>query len=313
MATRSLNDVPYQLPPAVVPGCIGVVTVTYNSGEVLQDFLASIKIQEYSNFVIYAVDNASRDNTLPELSRWADPRLVVIANKENLGVAAGNNQGIRAAIADGCQYVLLLNNDVTFEADLFQRLLDGLVAHDCAMTTPLIYLYQPRDVIWCAGGYFQPWLAYRNLHFGENEKDTGQFNQERIVTYTPTCCVLIRREVFACIGLMDERYFVYSDDTDFMLRAVKAKQVLYYLPKAKLWHKVNGLTGTASPFSMRFGARNRAFFIAKHLRRAPAIFFQALYYVYYFLQFAFGKDTRSDYRIKRMAWVEGVRIKAHAD
>src|SRR5665811_562696 len=99
------------------------------------------------------------------------------------------------------------------------------------------------------------------------------------------------------IGLMDERYFVYSDDTDFMLRAVEAGQVLYYLPVAKLWHKVNSLTGTASSFSMHYGARNRAFFIAKHVARGYAAVFNVLYPSYYLLRFLLRRDTREAYRI----------------
>ncbi len=178
------------------------------------------------------------------------------------------------------------------------------------MTTPLIYYSHPREnVVWCAGGYFQPRLAYRVLHYGDNEQDVGQFNQARIVTYAPTCCVLIRREVFDRVGLMDERYFVYADDTDFMLRAMNANQTLWYLPEAKLWHKISSLTGTpSSPFSMHYGARNRAFFIAKHVHGAYGTLFQWFYRSYYLLRFLLGKDTRVSYDIKRAAWAEGRRI-----
>jgi GT2 family glycosyltransferase len=284
VAKVKYQDEHISLPKDHMPGKIGVVTVTYNSGEVLPDFLQSLYAQTHSNYVLYAIDNASRDSTLEQLRQWGDARLVLIPNEHNVGVAAGNNQGIRAAIQDGCEFVLLLNNDVVFGPDLFKQLMDGLTEHNCQMITPLIYYYEPKDMIWCAGGHFQPWLGYRSLHYGENQQDGGQFDKPRVVTYAPTCCVLIRREIFQSVGLMDERYFVYYDDTDFMLRAYKAKQSLFYLPTAKLWHKVNSLTGTASEFTVRYGARNRALFHKKHVPSVAEHFFYWLYLGYYVLQ-----------------------------
>lgn len=308
MAMISIDERPYRLPKEFAAGRIGVVTVTYNSAKVLPDFVVSINRQSYADFTVYAVDNASRDNTLEQLDQWNGPRVVVIANASNVGVAAGNNQGIRSAIEDGCEYILLLNNDVVFGSELFQQLLDGLNAYQCSMTTPKTYFYEPGDVIWCAGGYFQPRLAYRNLHYGEGKRDAGQFDIARPVTYAPTCCVLIRREVFRRIGLMDERYFVYSDDTDFMLRAGRAGEVLYYIANAKLWHKVNSLTGTGSPFSMHYGARNRALFIAKHVGLPYSVIANLAYGAYYLLRLLTRKDNLKECRIKLAAWSQGWRI-----
>ncbi len=90
------------------PAKIGVVTVTYNSGAVLTDFFNSVDGQDYDNFIVIAVDNASTDDTLHQLRTWNSPKLVLIANAENAGVAAANNQGIRAALAAGCHQVLLV-------------------------------------------------------------------------------------------------------------------------------------------------------------------------------------------------------------
>jgi hypothetical protein len=308
MDINSSNDESCSLPERFLPGLVGVVTVTYNSGLVLPDFVASMKAQSHSNFLLYVIDNSSSDDTLNQVQSWKDPRVVIIANTTNIGVAAGNNQGIRAAIEAGCEHILLLNNDVVFGAKLFAQLLDGLADCGCDMVVPLIYYHDRPDVIWCAGGYFQPKLAYRSMHYGDGQRDMGQFGVTRVVSYAPTCCVLIRRTVFGGIGIMDERYFVYGDDTDFMLRAMKAGKTLYYLPEAKLWHKVNSLTGADSPFSMRYGTRNRAFFIAKHLGRLTASTFNLVYPLYYLLRFIFDKDTREALRIKQAAWIEGKQL-----
>lgn len=297
-----------ELPAEFIPGKIGVVTVTYGSGEVLPDFFASLDKQVYRNFMLVAVDNQSQDSTLDQLRAYKGCELILIPNDKNLGVATGNNQGIRAAIQAGCEYVLLLNNDVVFGAELFQQLVDGLAEHNCQMTTPIMYYHDRANVIWAAGGYFQPLLGYRSLHYGDGDEDAGQHASAKPVAYTPTCCVLVQREVFARIGLMDERYFVYSDDTDFMLRAWKAGLKLWLLPQVKLWHKVSSLTGTGSLFRTHYVYRNRAFYLTKHCWAVAIPFFTLAYRLHFALRRLLGKDKQEVSERKRSAWKEGLSI-----
>lgn len=283
-------------------GRIGVVTVTFNSGQVLPDFLRCLWAQTHTDFLLYAIDNASRDTTLDQLKQFRDERLIVIANPDNRGVAEGNNQGIRAALEAGCTSVLLLNNDTEFDATLFERLATGLETFPCDMVCPKMFFFDEPDRIWAAGGYFQPRLSYRAMHYGEGELDRGQFDQARAVTYTPTCCVLIRAELFAKIGLMDARYFVYSDDTDFMYRALKAGSKLYYLPSATLLHKVGRLTGgDSSPFNIRYSVRNRAYFKLKHCSRLSAWFWNWMYRAYYLAKFLTFKSTFATMMMRQRA------------
>jgi hypothetical protein len=245
---------------------IGIVTVTYNSARVLPDFLRCVFEQTHRNFLLFAVDNASKDLSQCILQACLDSRLRVIENTKNLGVAAGNNQGIRAALECGCSAILLLNNDTEFGPDLIAQLSGGLDAHRVDMICPKMMYYDEPDRIWCAGGRFLPWLGYISTCDGENEIDRGQHDCARIITDVPTCCVLIRTEVFRKIGLMDERYFVYVDDSDFMFRAMKGGLKLLYLPSARLLHKVSSLTGgSESAFAIHYGTRNRMFFQLKHL------------------------------------------------
>lgn len=308
MAAPDYQEPTVTLHEHFTPGKIGVVTVTFNSGSVLPDFFSSIQQQTCNTFELFAVDNASKDDTIKRLRDWGDPRLVLITNEQNLGVAAGNNQGIRAAIISGCEYILLLNNDVVFGAELFQQLLDGMRAHNCQMTTPIIYYHDRPNIIWAAGGCFQPLFGYRGVLLGGGEADQGQYGMPAVVQHAPTCCVLFERGVFARIGLMDERYFVYHDDTDFMLRALKLNERLMLLPKAKLWHKVSSLTGNASEFAIRYGTRNRALLLAKFLGRALFMPYDAIYRTYYFTRFILGRDDYRTLRLKQSSWNSGARL-----
>lgn len=296
-----------KLPELTCPGKIGVVTVTFGSGSVLPEFLKSLKDQTYQNFVLIAVDNASEDSTLEQLRAFNGCELVLIANQTNVGVAAGNNQGICAALNSGCEYVLLLNNDVVFGPELFQQLLDGMAEHSCRMTTPIIYFHDRPNVIWSAGGYFQPWTGYRCIMIDDTKRSEA-LKTSRKVQHTPTCCVLIKREVFEKVGLMDERYFVYHDDTDWMLRAYRAQQSLYCLSHASLWHKVSSLSGANSPFQIRYATRNRAFMLVKFLGRVLALPYTLAYRCLYVFRFLFGNDNLQMLRLKQSSLSEGTTI-----
>jgi GT2 family glycosyltransferase len=289
------------------PGKIGVVTVSFGSGSVLPDFLESLKGQTYQNFVLIAVDNDSKDSTLEQLRAFRDCESELISNPQNVGVAAGNNQGIRAALNSGCEYVLLLNNDVVFGPQLFQELLDGMIEHECQMTTPIIYFHDRPGVIWSAGGYFQPWYGYRCIVIDDNKRSEA-LEASRQVQHTPTCCVLIKREVFEKVGLMDERYFVYHDDTDWMLRAYRAKQSLYCLSHVSLWHKVSSLSGAGSPFQLLYATRNRALMMVKFLGRVLALPYTLAYRCLYVFRFLFGEDDFKMFQLKQKALSEGVAI-----
>ncbi|HEY4381134.1 MAG TPA: glycosyltransferase family 2 protein [Acidobacteriaceae bacterium] len=295
-----------ELPAQYIAGKIGVVTVLYGSGAVLADFFDSIEKQTYKEFVVYCVDNGSQDDSA-EQCRARGENYVVIENGENLGVAAGNNIGTRAAVGSGCEFVLFLNNDVVFGPDLFAQLVDGLKQHSCSMATPMMYYFDRPDVIWAAGGYFQPWFGYRCLHFGDGDLDQGQYRPARRVAYTPTCCAIVRREVFQSVGMMDERYFVYWDDTDFMLRAYRLGEQLYLLPDAKLWHKVSSLIGTSSPFRTRFVHRNHALYGHKNLPAPFAYLISFGYCLGYLLLSLMGRISLSEARDRVRFWREGIR------
>src|SRR5271167_3952723 len=90
---------------------VGVVTVTYNSGKVIDEFLTSLFAQTHQQFLLYLVDNASQDDTQERVKAFTDSRVIVVQNHNNLGFAAGTNLGIHAALESSCDSVLIINND----------------------------------------------------------------------------------------------------------------------------------------------------------------------------------------------------------
>jgi GT2 family glycosyltransferase len=286
---------------------IGIVTVTFNSGGVLSDFFSSLEQQTYRDYNLYVVDNASSDDTCVIVEEHLQGG-VLFRNLDNIGFAAGTNQGIRKALGDGCEAILILNNDVAFGPDLIQQLVEGIREFDCDMATPMMYHFEPKDRIWAAGGILQPRLGFRAIHRGQDKTDRGQFTRPSRVTFAPFCCVLVRSSVFDRIGLLDERFFAYAEDVDFMYRCLKANLALWYIPQARIWHKVSSLTGTVSMFAIRYGARNRAYFIHKHLPGIHRSVFNVLYPTYYVLRHLVGLDSRQFCQMQLAAWSEGARM-----
>ena len=252
---------------------IGLVTITYNSADVLRSFLDCVWEQTHSNFILYVIDNASADVTLSMLENEKDSRLQVVKNAKNFGVAMANNQGISQAISDGCDQILIINNDVEFESTLIQKLIKIQIEENCSLVTPKMMYYDNPNHIWYAGSWFIKKKGYLPLHRGMKELDEGQYNKAIDVEYAPTCCLLAKKEVFQDIGLMDEKYFVYFDDTDFSYRVWKdGRHRMLYYPNVEFYHKVGSLTKSfeksekkvyRGDFFLQQNTKNHIYFLKK--------------------------------------------------
>lgn len=251
---------------------IGIVTVLYKSDGVLQDFFTSLADQFDPSFRqrLYVIDN-SPDDSGTKLSERLSAKYgidaVCVFNNHNSGVATGNNQGIRLALADGCSHILLANNDTVFPPGTIGGLLSTLYLENAMAVTPKIHFYVPQNpkLLWYAGATFSPWTM-RGPHRGMREPDLGQYDRREDTEYAPTCFMLIDSRIFSLIGLMDEQYFCYYDDTDFAFRLRTFGGRLVYDPSQRVDHKVSSSTGgDGSPFSLFYMNRNRVYFARKNL------------------------------------------------
>jgi hypothetical protein len=102
---------------------------------------------------------------------------------------------------------------------------------------------------------------------GQNEKDCGQYDQVRAVDWISGCALLIKRQVVEQIGMLDERFFYYWEETDWCLRASEQGWRILHVPSAKIWHKGVQRDYRPSPNVTYYATRNHFLFMAKH--RAP--------------------------------------------
>lgn len=260
---------------------IGIVTVLYGSEDVVDDFFASLARQDDVRFKVYVIDNSATPATLDRCRALAarygiDAEFVF--NGNNAGVARGNNQGIALALRDRCRWVLLANNDTEFAAGVLRALRAPLEQGESVATPKMLYA-GAEPLIWYAGGRIDSWTM-RTPHIGMRQSDRGQFDEPGYTGYAPTCFLLVDAALFERVGMMDEQYFVYYDDTDFMWRLQVAGIRVRYAPDAVVQHKVSTSTGGGeSPFTVYYSNRNRIYFVRKNftgLRKLVALAYAVL-------------------------------------
>lgn len=286
---------------------IGIVTVLYNSEKVLEEFFLTLEKQTYRNFKLYIIDNASTDSglkTAKDLSSKVSYQCEFFEEKTNWGVAKGNNIGIKAALKDGCDYILLSNNDVVLNYDdTLEILLQKIKKSGISIITPKIKRYQDSSIIWAAGGKFK-YFGTKTKHIGANRKDSYQYNKEKMINYTPTCFVLIGKDVFSKIGYMDEEFFVYFDDTDFIRRAGVSGFKIMYTPSTSILHNESSSTGGMSYFKIYQLSKNQIIYTHKNFSKAVLTLLLARNWAIHYTYHKF-KFNAQQYDAERKGLIDG--------
>lgn len=257
-----------------------VIILNWNGYRDTAECLRSLKRLIYPSCEVVVVDNRSTDGSVTKLQEEFK-EVVYIENKENLGFAEGNNVGIRYALEHGADYVLLLNNDTLIKADFLEALVKTAeVDEQIGIAGPKIYEGLPDSIrLWYAGGSVD-WKRMKTVHRGFHEDDRGEWDQVEDVDFVSGCAMLIRRPLLERIGLLDDRYFLYYEDTDYCVRACKAGFRIVYVPQAVVYHKAwTSSGGQSSPLRLYYMTRNRLLLMESHLDRGAKRRF-LLYFFY---------------------------------
>lgn len=248
---------------------LAIITVLYNSNDVLEGFFKSISIQSYQQYSLYLIDNspsAETDILIKTLAqKYPVNNIIHIKNSSNLGAAGGNNVGIKEALKINSDIILMTNNDVVFDdKELFKKTLDIFSSSNEKIIVPKIFTVA-KEKIWMAGAGFNNLLAKAD-HYGYEKPDTGKYETSRYVKYAPTTFMFLKKEVFESVGLLDEKYFAYFEDGDFIFRSNKKGYKILYWPKINIEHLVSHTTGgVSSVFALYYVVRNRIYFTRKNL------------------------------------------------
>jgi GT2 family glycosyltransferase/glycosyltransferase involved in cell wall biosynthesis len=240
---------------------VAIIVLNWNGLNDTLGCLESLDQLNYQGYEVVVVDNGSTDGSVPVI-RERFPGVTIIENGENLGYSGGNNVGLRYAIAQGADYALLLNNDTIVDPTFLRILVDAAETDPLiGMAGPTIYYHEHPDVIWSAGGAID-WQRGSTWMVGLDERDEGQFGAEpRAVDFVTGCAMLVRRTVMEQVGLLDERFFAYYEETEWCVRAARAGYKILHVPPAWMWHKISPSTRADSPLVHYYMTRNRLLFL----------------------------------------------------
>ena len=241
---------------------VAVIVVAYNSGELTRLCLDSLRASDYSQSEVWVVDNASADGTV-EAVRTAYPEVRLIPLPDNQGYVGGNNVGVQAARAAGADLFFLVNNDTLLDSGCLTELVKAHQRHPKAgLLGPMVYTWDEPPLISSAGGKVD-WGYADAANVGIGEVDRGQF-AERPVDFVNGCGLMVTRAVVDEVGGLDERFFLYWEETDWAARVQAAGLECWFVPAAKMKHKAPIQHQEFSPTTLYYVTRNRLLFMALH-------------------------------------------------
>jgi GT2 family glycosyltransferase len=243
-----------------------IIILTHNHIDLTVACLNSLRGLEWPNFETLVVDNASTDATLATI-RTAYPEVRLIANKTNVGYVEGNNLGLRYALASRFDYALLLNNDTEVAPDFLRQLVEACEANSrLGVVGPLIYYHTAPNRVWSAGGIVDRATGTTRMR-GVGEEDTGQFRGRAFVDFVTGCALLVRISLLPKTGLLDERFGMYFEETEWCARIRRAGWEIAVIPESLVWHKIEMDGRALSCHVNYYMTRNRLLYL--RLTHAP--------------------------------------------
>lgn len=216
---------------------VSIILVNWNGRDIINASLSSLQKISYPNLEIIVVDNNSKDNSV-SLIKKNYPNVKIIKNKKNLGFAGGNNSALQYITGD---YILLFNTDAIATRHFLQPLIQVLDEDEKAGIVQPLVLYQGNDqyedkTINSAGSLFlnTGFLYYPG--YGQDSQNI-KFAKKRKIFSAYGACMLIKKGVIDQVGLFDEDFFMYFEETDFCIRALLANWDIYYQPKSVIYHR----------------------------------------------------------------------------
>ena len=251
------------------PPSVWIVVLNWNGLTDTLVCLESLRRLDCAGHRVVVVDNGSTDGSVEALRREnLPPTLDIIETGRNLGYAGGNNLGIRHALDRGADFIFLLNNDTTVDPRLLDELVDAAERHpEVGCFGPwILYMHDP-DRLWFSRSEWSSAKAAFTAP-GKGRLASELPNSPADTEYVCGAALFFRAEVARKVGLLDERFFLVYEDSDWCFRARDAGFGCLTVPSARVWHRIGSSFSTeASPLRTYFSTRNKLLWAEKNLRR----------------------------------------------
>ena len=248
-----------------MPPKVSIVLLNWNSSEHTIECIESLQRIKYENYSITIVDNNSQIKDIANLRNYLKNRdggslrnfeyyecginnvggreitpgdITLVLNDSNDGFPGGCNIGIRQALENDYDYVLLLNNDVVVDELFLNELVSAAESDESVgIAGSKIYYYDQPNTIQSIGGDMWWWM-FRPINYGSGHTDTdGKFDKLEKRDFVWATSQLIDTSVFEDVGLLDEKFFFGIEEYDLCDRAQKRDYTILFVPSSKVWHK----------------------------------------------------------------------------
>lgn len=249
-----------------------IIILNYNGFNDTLECIKSLEKLTYKNYEIVIVDNNSTDNSFNQLKKVFGEKYKLISSGKNKGFAFGNNIGIKYALENEAEYILLINNDTIVEHDFLSILVKTAEEDEkIGISTGLILNYNNKNKVWYGGGEID-WNRFYGYHTDEN-RDINEIKiGNREVTFATGCLMLLKKEVIDKVGLLPEEYFMYYEDVDYCAKVKEAGYKIIYNPNSIIYHKISSSSGeNESPFAVEWNTRNRLRFMNKYRSKVGVV------------------------------------------
>ncbi|MBI5127455.1 glycosyltransferase family 2 protein [Candidatus Roizmanbacteria bacterium] len=251
---------------------IGLVTVNYNQYKLTREFLDSLsKVKESKNICVFIADVSTKNESFKTISY---PMKVILKKLPNRGYAFGINQGVKYFLKNEITQFCAINNDVFFDKNFFIESKKGFQKSNIfggKIYYAPGYEYHKKykkdeigNILWYAGG-INDWKNVFTTHRGVDQVDRGQFDKFQETDFITGCMLFFDKNVVDRIGLWNENYFLYFEDSDYCERAKRGGFKLFYNPKIIIYHKnAQSTGGSGSPLHSKYQRKNRLVFGLKY-------------------------------------------------
>ncbi len=306
---------------------VSIIIVNYKGWQETIDCLKSLAKLDYPDFDIIIIENGSPNDSFKKIKDFLKhstpdskhPTVRLIESKKNLGFAGGCNLGIRKAKKSGTDYFLLLNPDTTVESDFLRKLIGVAIKTESykaikdeirkgkklGFLGPRIF-YEDKKTIYSNGGFINKNLTSAILKDHGKTKEQLNNNEPFITNYITGTALLLSKKVLKNIGLMDESYFLYYEDSDWAIKAREKKYFHAIVPNAIIYHKGYHSTEYLSFNYIYYLTRNGYFLAWKNGNLWQKIF------VIFYSAYKLTKQPIKLFLPKKRKWVKPI-IKATWD
>ncbi len=261
---------------------LGIVIVSWNTRDLLRDCLQSVQASEGVTYRVIVVDNASADGSA-DMVRQEFPDVTVIANTDNLGFPAANNQGFRAlGFEQGCgddvpRYALALNPDTVLPPDALRDMVAYMDADErIGAAGPKLVMLDGQLDMACRRSFPTPEISfYRMVGLSSlfpHSRRFGRYNMtfldpdiETEVDSVVGAFMMVRRAAIQRVGLFDDVFFMYGEDLDWAYRIKQAGWIVMYNPRVTVLH-IKRAASRQSKRAQREFYRAMLIFYRKHYR-----------------------------------------------